>query len=133
VTPTELASLYADAQSSNMIAAHNDAITLARAVLELDAEVQRYRQPSVVTREYLDALDMPSFCRYVIAQYGENPDGPCAHVRMAHYALTLTTRITALKEALVEACEIADELGYGHGDRPAHRRITALRAIAEEP
>jgi hypothetical protein len=43
------------------------------------------------------------------------------------------TRITALKAALVEACDIADELGYGHGDIPAHRRIATLRAIAEEP
>lgn len=43
----------------------------------------------------------------------------------------LTARCAALKAGLVEACEIADDLGYGHGDIPAHRRIAHLKRIAE--
>lgn len=45
----------------------------------------------------------------------------------------LTAQIASLKAALNECCDVADELGYGHGDIPAHRRIAQLRALAGEP
>lgn len=37
-----------------------------------------------------------------------------------------------LRSALKEACDICDEMGYGHGDIPMHRRIQELRRLAAD-